>query len=386
MKRQCSRPLASVIVFLLAAAFGPEAAQATRLEAPRPARQAVPHDGVVIVWGGGKPPTALLERFMNEASTGRTAIVATVGEDRFTFVLNWAQSKHIAFQTVDPSTDELPQFLASTVWVDGRSFKGAFSPLDQALVVPGAPDGTTSEALEQRLTENPGLIGVCVEHETALIAISRRLQVSGTGAVMIRVPASATRPRERPTMTLRLTRGAEADIVALSRAAIARLNSPFSPDQVQAPDVPDGTLLVCGGGMLPDVIWRRFIELAGGVDAPIVVLPIATPTPDDPRPRGMDELKRLGCSDLRVLHQRGRREIESPGFADALRRARGVWFAGGRQWKYVDAYEGTVAAELFRGVLRRGGVIGGTSAGADSGTILSSRRSVREQKHCRRRV
>ncbi|MCA9073311.1 MAG: cyanophycinase, partial [Planctomycetaceae bacterium] len=41
-----------------------------------------------------------------------------------------------------------------------------------------------------------------------------------------------------------------------------------------------------------------------------------------------------------------------------------VWFAGGRQWRFMDAYDGTPALDLFRDVLQRGGVICGSSAGA----------------------
>src|SRR5262249_54164845 len=47
-----------------------------------------------------------------------------------------------------------------------------------------------------------------------------------------------------------------------------------------------------------------------------------------------------------------------------LKKAKGIWFGGGRQWRFVDAYEGTKAHDLFRDVLKRGGVIGGSSAGA----------------------
>jgi cyanophycinase len=49
---------------------------------------------------------------------------------------------------------------------------------------------------------------------------------------------------------------------------------------------------------------------------------------------------------------------------EALKSAKGVWFGGGRQWRFVDAYGGTPAEELLQDVLRRGGVIGGSSAGA----------------------
>jgi cyanophycinase len=54
----------------------------------------------------------------------------------------------------------------------------------------------------------------------------------------------------------------------------------------------------------------------------------------------------------------------APEFTAALQQAKGIWFNGGRQWRFVDAYMGTKAEELFHDFLRRGGVIGGTSAGA----------------------
>ena len=47
-----------------------------------------------------------------------------------------------------------------------------------------------------------------------------------------------------------------------------------------------------------------------------------------------------------------------------LNKAGGVWFCGGRQWRLVDAYGGTEIEQLFHGVLGRGGVVGGSSAGA----------------------
>ena len=58
------------------------------------------------------------------------------------------------------------------------------------------------------------------------------------------------------------------------------------------------------------------------------------------------------------------KEVDSPENFALLKRATGVWFGGGRQWHFIDAYEGTKTAELLRDVLKRGGVIGGSSAGA----------------------
>ena len=47
-----------------------------------------------------------------------------------------------------------------------------------------------------------------------------------------------------------------------------------------------------------------------------------------------------------------------------LRDAKAVWFNGGRQWNCVDSYAKTLTEKEFHNVLERGGVIGGSSAGA----------------------
>ena len=152
-------------------------------------------------------------------------------------------------------------------------------------------------------------------------------------------------------------------MLELTRSAIARLGPEFPAKQPDPPEVAHGALLACGGGNLSDSIWQRFIDLAGGTDSPIVVIPIAQPNPDDPNPKDLAKLKQLGCQRVKVLNQHTRADVQSPEFVDALKAARGVWFVGGRQWKYIDAYEGT-SEHLFHDVLKRNGVIGGSSAGA----------------------
>ena len=63
-----------------------------------------------------------------------------------------------------------------------------------------------------------------------------------------------------------------------------------------------------------------------------------------------------------------------------MRQANGVWFGGGRQWRLVDSYLGTRTERELRGVLDRGGVIGGSSAGASiQGSYLV--RGAREGNH-----
>jgi len=131
-----------------------------------------------------------------------------------------------------------------------------------------------------------------------------------------------------------------------------------------------GSLLVVGGALRDTAIVRSFIDLAGGPEALIVVVPTAGDAdPYDDRNAGLEQFLALGATNLRVLHTRDPAVADSEAFTAPLREAGGVWFIGGRQWRLADAYLGTRAEAEFRGVLARGGVVGGSSAGA---SILGS--------------
>lgn len=133
---------------------------------------------------------------------------------------------------------------------------------------------------------------------------------------------------------------------------------------------PNGSLVVVGGGNMGPEILRRFVELAGGPEAPIVVIPTAGEDSVYPANwSGLNGLKAVGATNLVIRHTKDRKVAESDSFLAPIRAARGVWFPGGRQWKLVDSYSGTQTEKELHAVLRRGGVIGGTSAGA---SILAS--------------
>jgi cyanophycinase len=126
-----------------------------------------------------------------------------------------------------------------------------------------------------------------------------------------------------------------------------------------------GSLVIVGGGLRDVAILKRFLELAGGVDAPIVVIPTAGE--DDEYGDywgGLRQFKEAGATKLRVLHTRDRKLADTEGFAAPIREARGVFFAGGRHWRLADSYLNTRTHAELRALLARGGVIGGTSAGA----------------------
>jgi cyanophycinase len=123
--------------------------------------------------------------------------------------------------------------------------------------------------------------------------------------------------------------------------------------------------VLAGGGDLGPEIYQRFLALAGGPDAPIVVIPTAAAEEsfDEDWP-GLDGLRAAGANRLILLHTRDRHVADSEAFVAPLRTARAVWIPGGRQGRLVDAYLGTRTQRELRRLLNRGGVIGGSSAGA----------------------
>ena len=122
-----------------------------------------------------------------------------------------------------------------------------------------------------------------------------------------------------------------------------------------------GALLIVGGGNMT-ALWPAFLELAGGTTAEIVVIPTANETVDVDD-RTVTVLRSLGARAVQ-LHTRDRNVADSEEFVAPLRTARGVWLTGGRQWRLADAYLKTRTLREILGVLERGGVVGGSSAGA----------------------
>ena len=135
---------------------------------------------------------------------------------------------------------------------------------------------------------------------------------------------------------------------------------------------PKGTLVIQGGGSDADTgIFETFINKAGGLGAKIVVVPTAggNRTPDGSIKLYKEEdvialWKKRGVLKVRMLHTHDPKVADTEEFARVLRAADGVWFDGGRQWNIVDSYAHTLTEREFHEVLDRGGVIGGSSAGA----------------------
>jgi cyanophycinase len=138
-----------------------------------------------------------------------------------------------------------------------------------------------------------------------------------------------------------------------------------------------GTCLLAGGGKLPPEIFARFLALAGGAQAKVVLIPTASETADDAK-ENADTLQlyreRLPGAEVTLLHTRDRAVADDEVFCTPLARATGVWITGGAQDRLASAYLGTRFEKELLAVLARGGVIGGTSAG----TAIQTRTMIQE--------
>lgn len=127
----------------------------------------------------------------------------------------------------------------------------------------------------------------------------------------------------------------------------------------------NGSLVIVGGAMKDPAIIERFLQLAGGKDAPIVMIPTAGGREEyGPYWSGLIQFKEVGATNLTVLHTTDRAVADSEEFVKPIQEARGVFFGGGRQWRLADSYLNTRTHEELFKLLERGGVIGGSSAGA----------------------
>lgn len=147
------------------------------------------------------------------------------------------------------------------------------------------------------------------------------------------------------------------------------------PAQAPATAGPErGTLVLVGGGAHlvggggNPALLQKFVQLAGGSGARIVVIP--TPFPDDYlTPEGLEKLRvgaqeLMGVDHVTVMHTRDRKQADKEEFVAPLRQATGVWIPGGKDAYLIDAYVGTRLETEIKALLARGGVVGGSSAGA----------------------
>ncbi len=222
-----------------------------------------------------------------------------------------------------------------------------------------APDGFQYLKSDNEEPE-PGLVGVLLKDNSQFSVDKRVMKSTGEDSVILRLAKSPT----RPARTLELTKTVKADYNEWRRSALQRTaKSEWPPKKPGEPRVPKGTLVIVGGGGMTKEIANAFIDAGGGDDGHFVVLPISMPDPINITAEE-ESMHRMGLKNVTVIPYREKSQLEDPKVIESLKKATGIWFGGGRQWNFVDAYEGTKLPALFKDVLNRGGVIGGSSAGA----------------------
>ena len=127
-----------------------------------------------------------------------------------------------------------------------------------------------------------------------------------------------------------------------------------------------GWIIPIGGAEEKDnspAILKRFVELAGGSNADIIVIPTASQLRDT-GPRYERLFGDLGAERVVSIDFDTRRDAEEPSRIARLEQASGVFFTGGNQLRLSTLIGGTPIAKAIRVLNARGVPVAGTSAGA----------------------
>ena len=235
-----------------------------------------------------------------------------------------------------------------------------FDLLPRAIVDQHFSQRNRQQRLEQAVQQHPECVGMGIDERTAVIVTGRSLVVQGRGQAHLRFAAT----EYQPAAALTLQPTVRYDWQTILRTQQQRQQTPFPNHDSHPVKFPEqGALVIVGGGGMPREVVQKFVELAGGSEARIVILPTAVDAPS--RESGLSRtFQNAGAKAVTVLPQIKFEEINNDEYLSVLQQATGIWFGGGRQWHFIDHYENTPAFDAFHALLSRGGVIGGSSAGA----------------------
>ena len=223
----------------------------------------------------------------------------------------------------------------------------------------------TETSLEDVLKKHPDRLGWSLpEGSVAIVHEGQRIGVLGGTPFTLQTAGTDDWPAHKQEVTQPIRPlPYSTDLLAWNRSAQARVGKTFPPTQPVVPNLKNGQLMMIGGGGSTDDMWKRFIRAAGGKSASIVCV-------EQKDSSSIAELLReMGCSNVKVLFgydlEELRQRADTPGeFLTTLQNADAIFLGGGRTFRFMEAYRGTKAHEAMRQLLNQGGVIGGTSAGA----------------------
>ena len=126
---------------------------------------------------------------------------------------------------------------------------------------------------------------------------------------------------------------------------------------------PKGSLVIVGGGGMPQAILDAFLQGSGGKGGTVGIIPTSTSDPDGALKEWKEELDKAGLVFV-PLDVRAREDSSRPELLDQARRCTGFWFSGGDQGRVGDKIVGTPLQKIIRERYEAGACVGGTSAGA----------------------
>ena len=149
--------------------------------------------------------------------------------------------------------------------------------------------------------------------------------------------------------------------IALALTVVAA--AALSPTLSAAPPTPKGTLVIVGGGGVPDDILQAFLKAGGGVGGRVGVIPTATSGTEGAFASWKETLDKAGM-EMIPLDVRSQDDAESASILSAAETCTAFWFSGGDQNRIGDHIVGTPLQKLIAEKYMGGACVGGTSAGA----------------------
>lgn len=129
-----------------------------------------------------------------------------------------------------------------------------------------------------------------------------------------------------------------------------------------------GHLLVIGGAedkYNERRILKKFLELAGGEKAEVLIVPAASDFPEFAADVYTQAFRNLGVAKPRVLRATSRQDIVDADVDSLLDGVKGIFMTGGDQMRLVSLLGGTRLADRIRSIVRSSNIVlAGTSAGA----------------------
>lgn len=145
---------------------------------------------------------------------------------------------------------------------------------------------------------------------------------------------------------------------------------------------PHRKLIIIGGAEDRDdecEILQEFVRAAGGADARIALMTVATSMPLEAAAVYRKTFGKLGVQNAEIVDVGSRKDVNLPESMRFLETATGIFFTGGDQLHITSLLGGSDMQELIRKRYEEGVALAGTSAGA---AMMTSSMIIRGESDC----